>query len=93
MSKEEECENAEKNPFCPYITQINGFDRKLISFDGKIDAVDVKIDAVNEKYGKVQNSMSGLKTDVGWLKKGYWVQIGILLSLLGLVISLLVKGG
>lgn len=77
MSKEE-CENADKNPICPYITRID-------SFSGKLDGLE-------EKYGKTQSSMSGLKTDVGWLKKGYWVQIGILLSLLGLVIALLGRG-
>ena len=86
MFREEECENAETNPICPYLTQINGFDTKLTSFGGKLDGLE-------EKYGKTQSSMAGLKTDVGWLKKGYWVQIGILLSLLGLVIALFAKGG
>jgi len=53
----EECEKADKNPGCPYITDI------------------VK-----------------LKTDVVWLKKGYWLQvlisIGTFLTVLGLVIKL-----
>jgi len=79
MSKEEECESAEKNPMCPYLTQITSFGKKL--------------DGLESKYGESQTSMAGLKTDVGWLKKGYWIQIGILLSLLGLVISLFGRGG
>lgn len=79
MSREEECENADKNPICPYLTQINSFDGKLDGLEGR--------------YIKVQNSVTGIKTDVGWLKRGYWVQIGILLSLMGLVIALFAKGG
>jgi hypothetical protein len=93
MSKEEDCESADKNPVCPYVTQINNFNGKISVIDGKVQAVDSRVDEVNEKYSKFQTSMAGLKTDVGWLKKGYWVQIGILLALMGLVISLFGRGG
>lgn len=64
MSKEE-CESADKNPLCPYITRIS----------------------------KLEIKVSETRNDVSWLKKGYWVQIGILLSLMGLVIALFAKGG
>lgn len=59
MSKENECENADKNPLCPYITRIS----------------------------KLEIKITEIKTDISWLKKGYWLQMGILLSVLGLIIK------
>lgn len=78
MSKEE-CENADKNPICPYLTEIHKSATKL--------------DSLEEKHIKIQSSVAVIKTDVSWLKRGYWIQIGILLTLMGLVITLVAKGG
>ena len=68
--KEEEiCENADKNPLCPYLTRIESMDTKIDTLMGRSASSESNID---------------------WLKKGYWFQVGLFIaSLAGMAVFIL----
>jgi len=60
--------------------------------DRRIECLENHIATLNNEMGEVKIAVSGIKTDVNWLKKSYWViataSIG---ALMGAIINLLLK--
>jgi hypothetical protein len=41
--------------------------------DRRIECLEGHIGALNSEMGNVQKAVEGIKTDVDWLKRSYWV--------------------
>ena len=52
-----------------------------------------RINYMEKKLVEIKTDVSGLKVDVSWLKKGYWLQtltsVGTFLTVLGLVLKII----
>jgi len=60
--------------------------------DRRLEVLEGHIGTLNSEMGNVQKCVSGIKTDLEWLKKTYWViataSVG---ALIGVIISLFNK--
>ncbi len=79
MTEKNECEKAYTNPSCPYVTVINLHSNNL--------------NCVKKETEQHSQDIAVIKNDVGWLKKGYWLQtafgLGTLTTVIGIAIYLL----
>lgn len=56
--------------------------------DKLIDILNHRMTNISSSVDKMGNSMGIMKNDVGWLKKGLWVIVGLMITTLG---ALLIK--
>ena len=65
----------------------NEQDRRLIVLEGHCATI-------NDELGSIKVDMAGVKNDVGWLKKSYWVVvIASVGALIGAIINLVINNG
>jgi len=56
--------------------------------DRRLDNIDHHIEIINGELGSVKENMSGLKTDVAWIKKFITIAITLSIGIGGLVVGI-----
>lgn len=58
---------------------------------GRLDRIEQSVTTLNHEYGEVVTKMASIGTDVGWLKKFFWVIVTASVSAAFMAMLVLVK--
>ena len=84
--KKEPCENADSNPICPYLTQINQSIEDIKQVKNALVGEDLQSGLVK----KIADLEASIKTAASWANFGKPIILGVIMAVIAGVISRLI---